>query len=169
MLEVAYSLFCWEFNETQQTFKVLHMVLSPTHFDQPVLMESQVWKSSVLVVQKETSASLFCVVSRFYRAWTTFTLSVKSSTQTSSLRTSCCVWRSSPTKYQQGTAAAPLYWLGKKPSPQAQLSLFYCYRCWRLFKSEVAMHVCVYKADVLEASLCANVRLLIYSIWSVNT
>lgn len=69
-----------------------------------------------------------CFLYRCCRVWTIFTLSAKSSTLTSSLRTSCCVWRRSSTNNQQGATAPPLFWVGRRPSPQALcffLSLFF--------------------------------------------
>lgn len=63
------------------------------------------------------------VLSRSCRASTTFTLTAKSSTQTSNQKTSCCVWRASTSSGQQRAAAPPPppppYWLAIRPNPQA--------------------------------------------------
>lgn len=112
-------------------------------------------ESQVLVAWKKTSEQLFCVLSRSYRAWTTFTLSAKSSTLTSSLRTSCCVWRSSPTKNQQGAAAPPLDWMGNRPSPQAHII-------------NIQGSSYLYKADVLGSNFKSG-RILTHKVSTLYT
>lgn len=88
---------------------------------------------------KERKHHQICVF--FYRScrgWTTFTLNVKSSTQTSSQKTSLCVWKSSPTKHQQGAAAPPRYRLGRKPVHQARFILsFIATDAWECLRVSV--------------------------------
>lgn len=91
------------------------------------------------------------VSSRFCRVWITSTLSVKSSTRTSSLRTSCCFLKSSPMYLQQGAAAPPLYSLGKSPTLKAEFRFY-----WHA--AEVH-HVFAYRGQSW-ASVCVNVNAL---------